>query len=109
MYYPTLSQVTSVVPMSAATIASINAYAGDYFTPESASTTFTVQQTPLPKTIYPLPTAYWTRPIEGENTYWYSIASNWLGPSSAQFGSTAESGYNCFQPDGTAPNSGHIL
>ena len=108
-YYPLLSQVTSVTPLAAATIASINAFAGDYFAPASASMTFTVTQAPLPKTVYPLPTAYWTRPIEGENTYWYAIASNWLGPSSAQFGSTAESGYNCFQKDGTAPNSGHIL
>ena len=109
MTYPSLSQVTSTIPLTAANNASINAYAGDIFTPGSATTTFTVQQQPLPQTVYPLPTSYWTRPIEGENIYWYTIASNWLGPSSAQLGSTNEPGYNCFQPDGTAPNSGHIL
>ena len=27
----------------------------------------------------PLPTAYWTRPIYGENSNWYTISSNWLG------------------------------
>jgi len=109
MTYPTLSQVTSSVPLSAAQKASINSYAGDMYTPGTAKTTFTVQQQSLPQTVYPLPTSYWTRPIEGENIYWYTIASNWLGPSSAQLGSFNEPGYNCFQPDGTAPNSGHIL
>ena len=28
---------------------------------------------------YPLPTEYWTRPIYGENPYWYTVSSNWLG------------------------------
>jgi outer membrane protein assembly factor BamB len=107
--YPSLAQVTSIVPLTAAINASINAYAGDIFTPDTATENFTVQQQPLVATTFPLPSAYWTRPIEGENTDWFAIASNWLGPSSAQFGSTAEGGYNCFQPDGTAPNTGHIL
>ncbi len=48
---------------------------------------------------HPLPTAYWTFPINGQNTDWYTIASNWLdasSDSSAQLGSTAESGYSTF-------------
>lgn len=111
MTYPTLSQVTSTVPLSTATINSINAYAGDVFLPDQVSETFIVQQEPLTTINYPLPTEYWTRPIEGQNTNWFTIASNWLGPSSYQFGSAAQTGtgYNIFQPDGTAPNSGHIL
>jgi outer membrane protein assembly factor BamB len=109
MTYPSLSQVTSSVPLSASTNASINAFAGDYYTPQTATTTLTVQQEPLEKTVYPLPTEYWTRPIEGQNYNWYTISSNWLGASSGQFGSYQETGYNVYQPDGTAPNTGHIM
>jgi hypothetical protein len=111
MTYPTLSQVTSTVPLTAATNASINALAGDVYLGDHISETFTVQQQPLQTINYPLPTSYWTRPINGENTNWYIVASNWLGPSSYQFGSAAQTGtgYNIYQPDGTAPMSGHIL
>jgi outer membrane protein assembly factor BamB len=109
MTYPSLSQVISTIPLTAAQIASINAYAGDIFTPSTAVAPFTVQQQPLQTTIYPMPAAYWTRPIEGQNWNWYTIASNWLGSASAQFGSFNEAGYNNWQPDGTAPNSSHIM
>ncbi len=109
MTYPTLAQVTSTVPLTASINASINALAGDVYTPQTATATLTVQEEPLPQTVYPLPTEYWTRPIEGENIYWYTIASNWLGAASAQLGSYQQRGWNCFQPDGTAPNSGHIM
>ena len=48
------------------------------------SKTLTVQEEPIPAepSSYPLPTEYWTRPIEAQNTYWYSISSNWFPPSS---------------------------
>jgi len=110
MTYPTLAQVTSAFTLPAATIASINAYAGDIYEPSTTSTTFTVQQQPL-STISsaPLPTAYWTFPINGQNTNWASVGSSWLGQSSAQLGSTDEGGYQLFQNSGTGPNSGHIL
>jgi hypothetical protein len=111
MTYPTLSQVTSTVPLTAATITSINALAGDVYLPDQESVTFTVQQDPLPTLNFPLPTEYWARPIEGQNTDWYTLASNWLGSGywSYQFGSFQQTGYNLWQPDGVAPNSGHIL
>ncbi|MGA3290819.1 MAG: hypothetical protein ABSD42_11345 [Candidatus Bathyarchaeia archaeon] len=52
----------------------------DTYLPSSASTTITVQQTPIPTlSSYPLPSQYWTRPIYGENPAWYTISSNWLG------------------------------
>lgn len=67
----------------------------------SATTTLTVQEESLPDPInYPLPTEYWTRPIDGQNTPWYTIASNWLG--SPQI-------YGKYQPGGSAPNSAHIM
>jgi hypothetical protein len=56
------------------------AYEGATYLPASASCTLTVQSAtvpPLPST--PLPTAFWTRPIYGENSNWFTIASNWLG------------------------------
>ncbi len=109
MTYPTLAQVTSTVPLTAATNASINALAGDIYEPETASLNVTVQQQPLTQTFYPLPTAYWTRPIEGENIYWYTVASNWLGPSSGQLGTDNVGGFNNYQTSGTAPTSGHIM
>jgi len=56
---------------------------GDAYLSATATTSLTVQSTPiaaLPAT--PLPTAYWTRPIYGENTAWYTLGSNWLGDGS---------------------------
>ena len=81
-------------------------YQNDTYLASSASTTLTVQQDPIPiaTTSYPLPTEYWTRPIEGQNTDWWSISSNWLGSGSPRF-----TGYGRVQPDGIAPNSGHIM
>jgi outer membrane protein assembly factor BamB len=81
-------------------------YQGDKYLPANASTTLTVQndQVPDAKTSYPLPTQYWTRPIEGMNTDWWAISSNWLGTGSPQF-----TGGQKIQRDGTAPNSPHIM
>jgi hypothetical protein len=66
---------------------------------------FTVQQDPVPDApgSYPLPNNYWNYPIEAQNTYWYTISSNWLGTGSPQIGA------NQFQQDGSAPNSAHVL
>jgi hypothetical protein len=76
-------------------------YINDTFLPSSAATTLTVQQAqtaPVPD--FPLPTGYWVRPIEGENTEWVSIASNWLMGAHI---------IGKYQPDGLAPNSAHIM
>ena len=54
----------------------------------------------------PLPSEYWVRPIEGTNTGWYQIASNYLsGPSDNDLYGAG----NQFQRYGEAPNSGHII
>jgi hypothetical protein len=83
-----------------------SAYVNDTYLASSAETTLTVQEEPLPDPInYPLPTEYWTRPIEGQNVAWVSIASNYLRP----FGAAYSFGSERFQPDGTAPNSAHIM
>jgi outer membrane protein assembly factor BamB len=75
---------------------------GDYYEAStSEKVPLTVQQDLIPEPpTYPLPTEYWTRPIEGQNTDWWTIASNWLGSPQIKWK---------FQPDGIAPNSAHIM
>jgi outer membrane protein assembly factor BamB len=74
----------------------------DTYLPSSATATLTVQQDQLAAVPdYALPTGYWTRPIEGQNTNWASIASNYLGMPQIYQG--------IVQPDGSAPNSAHIM
>jgi hypothetical protein len=89
------------------------AYQNDVFTAASAKTTLTVQEEQLnaPTLSYPLPTEYWTRPIEGQNTDWWAISSNWLGPPYILTGetSTGGAGYARYQPDGIGPNSPHVM
>ncbi len=87
------------------------AYNGDKFHAASETVTLEVQQDPIPAAIdsYPLPTEFWTRPIEGQNSYWYTLASNWLG---SPFVLGAGAGYGipgAVQKDGTAPNSAHVM
>ncbi|MEM2911538.1 MAG: PQQ-binding-like beta-propeller repeat protein [Candidatus Bathyarchaeia archaeon] len=90
-------------------------FINDTWLPSSATTTLTVQEEPIPlPPTYPLPTSYWTRPIEGQNTEWAKIASNWLGgahiSSQGAYETNKVSGVpNLWQKDGTAPGSPHIV
>jgi hypothetical protein len=73
----------------------------DTYLASTATATLDVQQEPIPNPpTYPLPTEYWTRPIEGQNRAWYTIASNWL--RSPQIVGRK-------QPDGVAPDSAHVM
>ena len=87
------------------------AYTGDIIKGASRTITMTVQQDPTPSAIdsYPLPTEYWTRPIEGQNTYWYTLSSNWLGTPYTIGANPGNHGPGGKQPDGAAPNSAHIM
>jgi outer membrane protein assembly factor BamB len=80
-----------------------NLWTNDTYLGGTSNTVYlTVQEEPIPSLpSYPLPTEYWTRPIEGQNTGWWTISSNWLGGSWV-------TNYNV-QPDGAAPNSPHIM
>jgi len=85
------------------------AYDGDVFTAATRSTNLTVQQMQLPATIdsNPLPTAYWTYPIYGENNYWYAIASNWLAqPYILNAGDAYDGGQQAY---GSGPSAAHIM
>jgi len=64
------------------------------------------QVVPAAVTVYPLPTEYWTRPIEGQNNHWGLVASYWLNNAHDR---DLGSSQNRIQPEGTAPESGHIL
>jgi outer membrane protein assembly factor BamB len=81
-------------------------FINDTYKASTASTTLTVQEELVSSgTFTPLPTEYWTRPIEGENSNWNTIGSNYLYPMGAaySFGSVR------YQPDGTGPNSAHVM
>ena len=85
----------------------------DYYGTTWLASNFTsivrVQEDPVSLTlplIQPVPTEYWTRPIEGQNTAWYTVSSNWLSDAHDRDNGGME---NRYQPDGIAPNSGHIL
>ena len=85
-------------------------YYGTTFLASSFTSTIVVQQDSvsligLPN-IEPMPTEYWTRPIEGQNTEWFQVSSNWLSNSHDRDNGGIE---NRYQADGTAPNSPHVL
>jgi hypothetical protein len=89
-----------------------NASYGDIWLASSATTTFTVQEEPVGhQTAFPLPTEYWTRPIDGANYLWANISSNWLGGAAAG-GASISTGIGTgsrWQPDGSAPRTPHIM
>jgi outer membrane protein assembly factor BamB len=87
------------------------AYKGDIFTSASKTTTLVVQQEQIPAATdsFPLPAEYWTRPIEGQNTYWFSVSSNWLGSPYVPGANPSYGVPGAFQPDGPAPNSAHVM
>ncbi len=87
-------------------IFSNSAFINDTYQGSVGTSTLTVQQDSIPgPPSYPLPTEYWTRPIEAQNTEWYQISSNYLKPLGAAYTYGAER----LQPEGTSPNSPHIM
>ncbi len=78
-------------------------FVNDTFLPSSTTTTLTVQETQItPVEDYALPTNYWTRPIEGQNTEWAKVASNWL--RGGQLGHPFLT-----QNDGPGPKTPHVM
>jgi hypothetical protein len=72
---------------------------------DSPVVTFVVQQEPVPSyPSIPLPTEYWTRPINNEFTSWSPIAGNWLTATNVAATSNRISVGN-----DEAPQSAHIL
>ncbi len=95
--------VTGVAPLTGQPI-------NNYYAASSFTATLTVQQQPAlsyPQT--PLPTSYWTRPINSQNSLWYAISGNWLALGTSTFGSTNYNATGNFNAYTTGPNSAHIL
>ncbi len=89
-----------------------NVYIGDYFEPATSEAAhLVVQEEPVPPLpTVPLPTQYWTRPIQAGNGLWHTISGNWLGLGTHPFANTgrysASSNYN---PYSEAPLTPHIV
>jgi hypothetical protein len=89
-----------------------SAYINDTYLSSSASTTLTVQEQPLTSypDSYPLPTNYWERPIYGENPYWWTISSNWLGVGAPGYtGLTLMGSQNAYLLDSIGSQTSHIM
>ena len=90
-----------------------DAFVNDTYLPSSASTTLIVKQEPLPDPIgsYPLPQEYWTRPIYGENNFWWTISSNWLGQGAPGYAGVNRPGarQQSFPGDAVGPQTAHIM
>jgi len=84
----------------------------DTFLPSIAQDAkLTVQEEPLAYyPLAPLPTSYWTRPINAQNTNWAPISGNWLfrgGYNGNQVG--YGDSWGGFNPYTTAASTGHIM
>ncbi|MDT8782274.1 MAG: PQQ-binding-like beta-propeller repeat protein [Candidatus Bathyarchaeota archaeon] len=86
-------------------------FVNDTYLPSSTVATLTVQEEPLPDPIYsyPLPTEYWTRPIEGQNSYWYTISSHWLGSGAPGYGGMVGPNMRVFPGDAVGPETAHVM
>ena len=89
-----------------------NVFIGDYFEPAHSVTAHLLVQEeaipPLP--VIPLPTQYWTRPVQSGNGLWSTITGNWLGLGSHSFANTGR--YNAtgnYNPYSEAPLSPHVI
>jgi hypothetical protein len=88
-------------------------YAGTtYLGSVSSETTLEVQDDPIPGwPASPLPTEFWSRPIDAQNRDWASISGQWLGMPQIGFpeGVNYYNSNGKYNPYTTAPDSAHIL
>jgi hypothetical protein len=75
-----------------------------YLASTSDPVTFIVQQDPIEGwSEAPLPTEYWTRPINSANRDWWQLAGNWLAGAAKNVGPTTFFNY------GPGPESAHVM
>ncbi|MFB3889271.1 MAG: PQQ-binding-like beta-propeller repeat protein [Candidatus Bathyarchaeia archaeon] len=81
-----------------------------YLADDSEKVPLVVQQQPIQgyDKSPPLPTGYWTRPINAENKGWWQMADNWLLPAYDRT-SRSFAGSTAFAPYTSGPQSAHIL
>jgi hypothetical protein len=81
-----------------------------YLADDSEMVPLVVQQDPIKyyTETPPLPTGYWTRPINAENFEWFTVADNWL---MKDYDTTSRSfaGMPAYAPYSSGPQSAHIL
>ena len=87
-------------------------YVGDYFMPSTSEVAhLTVQQDAIPLLpLNPIPTNYWTRPVQSGNVLWSPLTGNWLGFGASSFANTGK--YNItgdYNPYSQAPKAAHIM
>jgi hypothetical protein len=76
-------------------------YANDIILGSNRTVTFEVQQEQIGQLPFnPLPTEYWTRPIDAENFLWDEISSNWLAGAAVG---------DRWQKEGSAPKTPHVM
>jgi len=81
-----------------------------YYAGSTATTSLTVQQQPAASfTQSPLPSTYWTRPINSQNSLWSAISGNWLALGTSTFGSTNYNATGNFNAYTDGPGSAHIM
>jgi hypothetical protein len=84
------------------------AFENDTFLASNATTTLTVLDHDIAKIPdYPMPTSYWAHPIEGENSNWAAVASNWL--AGAYLGWVNPNQQNIWNKDGIGPRTAHVM
>src|SRR5665648_46782 len=89
---------------------STSAYTNDTYAPSSASTTLTVQEESIQyQSLTPIPTEYWARPVYGENTIWFSIASNWLGSGAPGYGASLGPNQRQFTDSAIGSETSHVM
>jgi hypothetical protein len=126
---PTSDQLTTYTPTIAGTYQFIFSFPGqaynqfpgaynpnsvlvnDTYLPSMASTNLTVLSTPIPTQAgsTPLPTNYWTRPIYGEGTDWWTISSNWLGAGSPVISATGSGDITAFSTGPPSQSWGSVM
>ena len=77
--------------------------------PSNATRTLTVTEEPMVSTSggTAMPKEYWTRPIFGENSLWFTISSNWRGCPGA---AATNQGYgSCYPGDAIGSQTSHVM
>ena len=87
-------------------------YTDCYYEPSvSPVVTMTVQANPVSSyNNLPLPTEYWSNPVNAQNRNWATIMGDWLEPQGpySSFTSYSAPATDRYQPYGTAPTTSHI-
>jgi hypothetical protein len=96
--------VTGLPDLTPSVISNPTSVNDTYLASSSAPVEVIVQQEPIqPWPEAPLPTMFWTRPINDANREWAPLAGNWLAGAAQNVGPTVHFGY------GTAPESAHVM